>query len=296
MIALTDDLEIEERREALKARVQAQIEASREAKVARQNTAANELVVDESDLNAAIKEANEEFNEHMASMERSNASQLRTLAASLILVGSILGMASGGLILQGNPDDLIYSFSLIGSDENVDVSGVALEPEGTAVADIQVELLNIQSEEVIGITTTDENGYFWFKSIDIDELQLTFTIDGYITVERIFIPDGAQIRTVTMHPGNGTVVENEILATDGWNAEDAVALSTAVRVLTVLTGLIGVQAAVEARRAKHYRRTQYLAGLALFSRGLIIFGPALILAGMVMLMISRDQFADTVGD
>ncbi len=296
MIALTDDLEIEERREALKARVQAQIEASREAKVARQNTAANELVVDESDLNAAIKEANEEFNEHMASMERSNASQLRTLAASLILVGSILGMASGGLILQGNPDDLIYSFSLIGSDENVDVSGVALEPEGTAVADIQVELLNIQSEEVIGITTTDENGYFWFKSIDIDELQLTFTIDGYITVERIFIPDGAQIRTVTMHPGNGTVVENEILATDGWNAEDAVALSTAVGVLTVLTGLIGVQAAVEARRAKHYRRTQYLAGLALFSRGLIIFGPALILAGMVMLMISRDQFADTVGD
>ena len=205
-------------------------------------------------------------------------------------------MASGGLILQGNPDDLIYSFSLIGSDENVDVSGVALEPEGTAVADIQVELLNIQSEEVIGITTTDENGYFWFKSIDIDELQLTFTIDGYITVERIFIPDGAQIRTVTMHPGNGTVVENEILATDGWNAEDAVALSTAVGVLTVLTGLIGVQAAVEARRAKHYRRTQYLAGLALFSRGLIIFGPALILAGMVMLMISRDQFADTVGD
>ena len=293
---MTDDLEIEGRREALKARVQAQIEASREAKAARQNMAASELVVDESDLNAAIKEANEEFNEHMASMQRSNASQLRTLAASIILVGSILGMASGGLILQGNPDDLIYSFSLIGSDENVDVSGVALEPEGTAVADIQVELLNIQSEEVIGITTTDENGYFWFKSIDIDELQLTFTIDGYITVERIFIPDGAQIRTVTMHPGNGTVVENEILATDGWNAEDAVALSTAVGVLTVLTGLIGVQAAVEARRAKHYRRTQYLAGLALFSRGLIIFGPALILAGMVMLMISRDQFADTVGD
>jgi hypothetical protein len=296
VIALTDDLEIEGRREALKARVQAQIEASREAKAARQNMAASELVVDESDLNAAIKEANEEFNEHMASMQRSNASQLRTLAASLILVGSILGMASGGLILQGNPDDLIYSFSLIGSDENVDVSGVALEPEGTAVADIQVELLNLQSEEVIGITTTDENGYFWFKSIDIDELQLTFTIDGYITVERIFIPDGAQIRTVTMHPGNGTVVENEILPTDGWNAEDAVALSTAVGVLTVLTGLIGVQAAVEARRAKHYRRTQYLAGLALFSRGLIIFGPALILAGMVMLMISRDQFADTGGE
>ncbi|MDB9835171.1 hypothetical protein OAC38_03980, partial [Candidatus Poseidoniaceae archaeon] len=129
---VTNDADIDSRRKALKARVQAQIEASREAKIERQAVAAEELVVDESDLNAAIQEANDDFNEHMASMERSNASQLRTLAASLILVGSILGMASGGLILQGNPDDLITSFSVIGNDENVDVSGVALEPEGTA--------------------------------------------------------------------------------------------------------------------------------------------------------------------
>lgn len=284
------------RRDALKARVQAQIAASREAKLERQTKAELELVVDESDLDAAIQEANEDFNQHMASMERSNASQLRTLAASLILVGSILGMASGGLILQGNPADLINSFSLIGSDESVDVSGLALEQDGTAIADIQVELVNLANDEVIGLTTTSADGYFWFKSIDINELQLTFTLDGYTTVERIFVPDGAQIRTVTMQEGNGTDVQNEIQAKDGWNAEDAVALSTAVGVLTVLTGLIGVQAAVEARRAKHYRRTQYLAGLALFSRGLIIFGPALILAGMVMLMISREQFSDVGGE
>ncbi|MDE0858226.1 MAG: carboxypeptidase-like regulatory domain-containing protein [Candidatus Poseidoniaceae archaeon] len=291
-----EDSEMDARRKALKARVQAQIAASREAKVERQTKASMELVVDESDLDAAIQEANEDFNEHMASMERSNASQLRTLAASLILVGSILGMASGGLILQGNPADLINSFSLIGSDESVDVSGLALEQDGTAIADIQVELVNLANDEVIGLTTTSADGYFWFKSIDINELQLTFTLDGYTTVERIFIPDGAQIRTVTMQEGNGTDVQNEIQAKDGWNAEDAVALSTAVGVLTVLTGLIGVQAAVEARRATHYRRTQYLAGLALFSRGLILFGPALILGGMVMLMISREQFSDVGGE
>jgi len=291
-----EDSEMDARRKALKARVQAQIAASREAKVERQTKASMELVVDESDLDAAIQEANEDFNEHMASMERSNASQLRTLAASLILVGSILGMASGGLILQGNPADLINSFSLIGSDESVDVSGLALEQDGTAIADIQVELVNLANDEVIGLTTTSADGYFWFKSIDINELQLTFTLDGYTTVERIFIPDGAQIRTVTMQEGNGTDVQNEIQAKDGWNAEDAVALSTAVGVLTVLTGLIGVQAAVEARRARHYRRTQYLAGLALFSRGLILFGPALILGGMVMLMISREQFSDVGGE
>ena len=293
---MADDSDFDERREALKARVQAQIEASKEAKLERQKSASEELVVDESDLNDAIAQANEEFNEHMASMENANASQLRTLAASLILVGSILGMASGGLILQGNPADLINAFSVIGNDESVDVSGIVLEPDGSAVADVNVELMNVDSGEVIGLTTTDSNGYFWFKSIDVTELQLTFTLDGHTTVERIFIPDGAQIKPITLREGTGTVVENEIVSRDGWNTENAVALSTAVGVLTVLTGLIGVQSAVEARRAKRYRRTQYLAGLALFSRGLIIFGPALILAGMMLLMKSRDQFSDVGGD
>ena len=293
---MADDSDFDERREALKARVQAQIEASKEAKLERQQNASEELVVDESDLNDAIAQANEEFNEHMASMENANASQLRTLAASLILVGSILGIASGGLILQGNPADLINAFSVIGNDESVDVSGIVLEPDGSAVADVNVELMNVDSGEVIGLTTTDSNGYFWFKSIDVTELQLTFTLDGHTTVERIFIPDGAQIKPITLREGTGTVVENEIVSRDGWNTENAVALSTAVGVLTVLTGLIGVQSAVEARRAKRYRRTQYLAGLALFSRGLIIFGPALILAGMMLLMKSRDQFSDVGGE
>ena len=293
---MADDSEIEARRQALKERVQAQIQASREAKEERELTAASELVVDESDLNAAIEEANQDFNEHMASLNKANASQLRTLAASLILVGSILGMASGGLILQGNPAELMNSFSLLGDDETVDVSGIALETDGAAISGVEVELLSYEGKDIIGVTTTDENGYFWFKTIDITELQLTFTLDGHKTVERIFIPDGAQIRPVTMHLGNETVVENEIQSSDGWNSEDAVALSTAVGVLTVLTGLVGVQAAVGARRAKRYRRTQYLAGVALFSRGLIIFGPAMILAGMVMLMISKDQFEDVGGE
>lgn len=293
---VADESEIESRREALKARVQAQIEASRQAKEERKKIAEDELVVDESDLNAAIEEANEEFNAHMASLNKANASQLRTLAASLILVGSILGMASGGLILQGNPAELINSFSVLGNDETVDVSGIALETDGNGLSGVEVELLSIENNEVIGITTTDENGYFWFKSIDVLELQLTFLLEDYNTVERIFIPDGAQIRPVTMHLGNETVVENEIKSSEGWNSEDAVALSTTVGVLTVLTGLVGVQAAVGARRAKRYRRTQYLAGIALFSRGLILFGPTLILAGMVLLIISKDQFEDVGGE
>ena len=52
---VADESEIESRREALKARVQAQIEASRQAKEERKKIAEDELVVDESDLNAAIE-------------------------------------------------------------------------------------------------------------------------------------------------------------------------------------------------------------------------------------------------
>ena len=69
-------------------------------------------------------------------------------------------------------------------------------------------------------------------------------------------------------------------------------LSTTIGILTVITGIVGVQAAVEVRRGKYYRRTQYLAGISLFSRGLIIFGPALILAGMITLVFIREQFDD----
>ena len=64
----------------------------------------------------------------------------------------------------------------------------------------------------------------------------------------------------------------------------------------MITALVGFQAAVEVRRAKRYRRTQYLAGIALFSRGLILFGPLLILIGMILLVIAKEQFADIGGD
>jgi hypothetical protein len=119
--------------------------------------------------------------------------------------------------------------------------------------------------------------------------------DGYVTVERDFIPEEAGVRPITMTPGEGERYENHIIDNGGWTLESAVALSTAIGIITVISALIGFQAAVEVRRAKHYRRTQYLAGLSLFSRGLIVFGPLLILIGMILLVIAKEQFSD-VGD
>ena len=97
-----------------------------------------------------------------------------------------------------------------------------------------------------------------------------------------------------MKEGSGLLVEtedekNSILAS-------AVTVSTIVAVFTILTAFIGMYAAHEAKRGKRYRRTQYLAGISLCSRGLIFFGPILILMGMVLLMMTKRQFADYVVD
>ena len=53
--------------------------------------------------------------------------------------------------------------------------------------------------------------------------------------------------------------------------ENAIALSTGIALVTILAGVVGIKAAVDSRKASNYRRTQYLAGFALFSRGFIIF-------------------------
>ena len=61
---------------------------------------------------------------------------------------------------------------------------------------------------------------------------------------------------------------------------------------TIIAGIVGLNAAVNARRGTKYRRTQYLAGFSLFSRGFIVFGPFLILCGMGLMILARNEFQD----
>jgi len=293
---MMDDEEMDEKLVALRARVQSKLESSEAAKVSRQIAADEELVVEAHELDEAVEKATVRFQSKLDELDQSDKSRLLTLAASLILVGSILGMASGALILNGNPDDLLSS-TLFERAEYVDVSGIAIEAEqGNGVENVTVQLLNIDTDEVIAEMETDENGYFRFQEIQSKVLTLHVEADGYVTVERDIIPDEAGVKPITMTPGDGLRVEEGVKDDEGWRLESAVGLSTAVGVFTILTAFIGFQAAVEVRRAKHYRRTQYLAGFALFSRGLIIFGPLMILVGMIMLSISKDQFDDVGGD
>ena len=61
---------------------------------------------------------------------------------------------------------------------------------------------------------------------------------------------------------------------------------------TLISAATGVIGGLEARKGQRYRRTQWLCGLGLFSRGGIFFGPLLILLGMALLMLARPQFKD----
>ena len=271
----------DERREALKARVKKQLEES-----STQNSEAD-LVVSETEL--VIEDVS--FNE-IHEFDYDDKARLRKLASVLILVGSLLGVISGGIILQGNPSELLNS-SLFEQSQSVDITGQTLDIEGESLYNVNIELIDYESSETVQTTFTNENGYFQLKDVKPETMILRVSFDGYNTIERTFDAVDGIMQPFTMK--NGSDITKELVQSEdsGWSLEAAVGLSTFIGVMTIITGIVGIQASVETRRAKRYRRTQYLAGISLFSRGLILFGPILILAGMGLLTLSKEQFEDT---
>ena len=283
----TMDDDREERMEALRARVRRKKEAALNDGVIEE-----ELVVTAADIESTYDEVSE-ASQDWFEMADLDADRWRNLAAALIFVGSVLGMLSAVLILQGNPTELLNS-SLFAESEAVDISGTALEDvEGHGVENVTVELLDARSKAVLQSTTTDAFGYYLIQNVAQETHIIKFSKEGYLTIERTFLPDNVGLDPVTMKPGNGTAEpQNDEQALSGWTLDDAVSLSTAVGLITLGTALLGVQSAVEIRRGKRYRRSQYLAAGALFSRGLIIVGPTLILFGMIVNLFAKEDFED----
>ena len=276
------DTEREQRMEALRARVKAKKEAALAGEVE------EELVVSTAEIESATTEAEDEW---YAMIDR-DADRWRNLAAALIFIGSLLGIMSGALILQGNPSELLNT-SFFAESDAVDISGTALEDvDGNGVENVSVELLDATTKAVLNSTATDAFGYFSMSNVQQEVHIIVFSKEGYTTVERTFVPDNVGLDPVTMKPGNGTRQESDDQSISGWTLDNAVGLSTIIGILTIGTALLGVQSAAEIRRGKHYRRSQYLAGGALFSRGLIIVGPALILFGMIVNLFAREDFED----
>jgi len=271
----------DERREALKARVKKQLEDSTT------QTFEPELVVSETEL--VVEDIG--FDGIME-LEYDDKARIRKIASVLILVGSLLGIFSGGIILQGNPSELLNS-SLFEQTKSVDITGQTLDIEGESLYNVSIELVDYDSSETLQVTYTNENGYFQLKDVKAETMLLRVSLEGYNTIERTFDAVDGIMQPFTMKNGSEVTKELRQSEDSGWSLEAAVGLSTFIGVMTIITGIVGIQASVETRRAKRYRRTQYLAGISLFSRGLILFGPILILAGMGLLALSKEQFEDT---
>ena len=269
-------MDINERRDALRARVRKKLDGEDEI------NEEEELVVQEQEIIMSTTQ-----NEELLFLEDKNG--LLTLASSLIFIGSVLGIITGLLLLQGNPTDLLGNTLEV--DDVIDVRGIVLESEsGDSIEGVTIELLDVDSKTVLQTANTNSYGYYEFENIAPEPHILRVTLEGYKTVERTISATNVNQDAFTLATGEGVVVEDETTSSSGWTLENAVALSTGIALVTIVAGVIGLYSAVGARKQEHYRRTQYFAGIALLSRGFIVFGPFLILCGMGLMVLAKDEF------
>ena len=217
------------------------------------------------------------------------------VAISLIIAGSLLGLWFGALLFAADPQDVLENPLFI--DENTAaVTGQILAAMGSenttggeGVENIDVILLDIDDKPTGHSAITNSDGRFSMLDVPQESFILKVSHPDHKTLRITFNPGDEAVMDLTLTPGNGTIEEDRRRDS---HLESAVLLASVVASLTVIAALFGFVGAAEARRGKRYRRTQYLCGLALFSRGGIFIGPMLILAGMGMLSAIKDQFED----
>ena len=214
----------------------------------------------------------------------------RVAGAILIIIGSLLGVWLGILLVSGNPDEILSATP----DSYSDVSGIVISERtgndsgGEPVEGVRVRLLSIEGATTGKETFTDSDGRFTVLEVRREPAILSFTHSGNNTTKLYFVPgDEAQI-VITMSEGNG---ENVIDRRGESYQSTSVSISTAIALMTVLLGLLGVYGGVEAYRGNSYRRSWWLSFLGLWSRGMIFIGPLLILIGMGLLTLSKEQFS-----
>tara|TARA_B100000700_G_scaffold322447_1_gene423944 strand:+ start:653 stop:1426 length:774 start_codon:yes stop_codon:yes gene_type:complete len=222
-----------------------------------------------------------------------------SVAIGLIIGGSLLGLWFGVLLFAADPQDVLENPLFI--DENTaTVNGQllsALDAEngtgGDPVEGVRIILLNMDDEPTSHSAFTDREGRFVMEDVPQESFILKISEENHMVVRTTFIPGDQAVLSLTLTPGEGTIEDD--LRRDT-HLESAVLLASVVASLTVVSALFGFVGAAEARRGKNYRRTQYLCGFALFSRGGIFIGPLLILVGMGMLSAIKHQFEDVEDD
>ena len=227
--------------------------------------------------------------------ERSEEAWILNLAVLLIIVGSAIGAASGALLISADPRDLVSS-DIFSQTDDAEVHGLILSEldsanssGGEGIEGVDIEIFRSNDDYSEGRTETNSEGRFTFLGVSREDMILRVSLDGYVTIERILSPGEIPDLTLTLVEGDG--VDSDDLREPS-NLASAIQLSTAIAIITLISAAIGVVGGMEARRCLKYRRTQWICGIGLFSRGGIFFGPLLILLGMALLMLAKNQFAD----
>ena len=216
-------------------------------------------------------------------------------AFSLIVVGSLLGLWFGVLLFAADPQDVLEN-PLFLDDSTATVNGQIItaadidnQTGGEPVEGLQVLLLNIEDQPTSYSAYTNRDGRFTIDEVPQQSFILKVSHTGNKTLRITFNPGDQADLSLTLTPGEGIIEEDIRQETD---LDSPVLLASIVASLTIVSALLGIMGAFESRRCKYYRRTQYLCGLALFSRGGVFIGPMLILAGMGILSATKNRFED----
>ncbi len=217
--------------------------------------------------------------------EASESSRIRDVAAILIIIGSILGVISGGMLVSANPAELAQAASVETND--VRVSGTVFSLEGTGVENATVTIQDLGDSTILATTSTSPSGRFSVEAIRAVELRITVDATEFGRSTHLVGPGEAQEISITLPEiGNSTEIDDRHSSGLG----QSVFIGSMVGLASIVFALFGFWASSEARAGKHYRRTLWLCGFAMMSRGFSFIGPTLILLGMVLVVVAKRQF------
>jgi hypothetical protein len=223
----------------------------------------------------------------------------RSVAMGLILAGSLLGLWFGILLFAADPQDVLDS-DLFGREDKAMVTGQILTEldegnltGGDPVEGVHIRLLDLDGTNSSHEAFTNRDGRFRMFEVPQQSWIVLIEHPGNQSLRITFNPGDQSDLMLTLTEGEGTVEEDWRYES---HLEEAVFLASVIALVTIGAALLGLVGAAEVKRGQCYRRTQYLCGLALFSRGGIFIGPMLILAGMGMLAATKRQFADVTDD
>jgi hypothetical protein len=215
----------------------------------------------------------------------------RVAGAILIISGSALGAMLGILLMAADPADIMGQIDDNQSSDDVNgliISALEGNTGGDPIEGVLVELLN-EDRTLISSDISDSGGRFSINDVPRQSSILYVQHPDNKTVEILLIPgDHSQI-TVTLTPGDG-LIEDDMRGTS--YLAESVFVGFFVAVLTLIAGLSGIVGGLEAYNGNKYRRSWWLAFFGLFSRGMIFIGPLLILLGLGLMYLTRDQFTD----